>query len=205
MLGRLTGNLCIWSFLFCSNTAVQYYVIVTKAIREIIRENVSSLGFLRKLVRVIVRLRIYDEKEKTTDRHGTHEQSDDTWRTAIVRGNSDGGTDDFPVSRRRSQQYSSPRCQRRARAQLPDLPATAHASPRYDVHAEPVVVVVVTDVSETRPKPPMFFFISISITLHRGLAGLGTEYRRKYKFKRLNYILLNVRTISGFNRSRVVK
>jgi len=32
----------------------------------------------------------------------------------------------------------------RARARLlPDVPTTAHASPRYDVHAEPVVVVVV--------------------------------------------------------------
>lgn len=81
-------------------------IIVTKAIREIIWENVSSLGFLRKRVRVIVRLRIH-KKEKTTDRDGTHEQSDDTWRTAIVRGNSDGATDNFPVSRRRSQFFAA--------------------------------------------------------------------------------------------------
>lgn len=70
----------------------------------------------------------------------------DRLRSAIVRCNGDGTIDDFPVSRRCSHFFVALPETRACGHDylLPDVPTTAHASPRYDVHAEPVVVVVVT-------------------------------------------------------------
>lgn len=109
----------------------------------------------------------FNEMRKRKRPTGAEQANDlttpDRLRSAIVRCNSDGTIDDFPVSRRRSHFFVA-LPETRARGHdylLPDVPSTAHASPRYDVHAEPVVVVVVVTGrirrdSETL-KPPMFF------------------------------------------------
>lgn len=163
---------------------MQYNIVVTKAIREIIWENVSSLGFLRKRARVFVRLHIQQEREN--NQPGRNART--VWRHLT-------DCDSSVQQRRRDRQF--PGISAAFTILFTALPKTrAGTTTRLTGHRACVTAIRRSRRTSRRrgyrrlvkrALDHRCFFISIYLlgTLHWGLARLGTAYRRN-KFKRLN-------------------